>query len=222
MHVHACMCVCVHVRACMCVCARACLLCVYVCACVCMCSVCSIIYISVPFFSPTESQQVALVSAVLHAVPLASVNPTSFNLKPNIHSAGVTDGDEVPVTSLPCLWKAPRKRKQSTIPMSEAVFQKHDYTKPVKRSIKPVEDFDPQPPEFRGTASSRLPDLLQKVKGEQLCVSLLLDSSCCHWENSTIPAQTSSPSLPDTASLLDTVAAFKSSLKIKLDTLNKI
>ena len=85
-------------------------------------------------------------SAVLHA--LASVNPTSFNLKPNIHSAGVTDGDEVPVTSLPCLWKAPRKRKQSTIPMSEAVFQKHDYTKPVKRSIKPVEDFDPRPPEF--------------------------------------------------------------------------
>ena len=101
--------------------------------------------------------------------------------------------------------------------MSEAVFQKHDYNKPVKRSIKPVEEFDPRPPEFRGTASSRLPDLLQKVKGEQLCVSLLLDSSCCHGENSTIPAQTSSPHLPDTASLLDTVAAFKSSLKISED-----
>ena len=100
--------------------------------------------------------------------------------------------------------------------MSEAVFQKHDYNKPVKRSIKPVEEFDPRPPEFRGTASSRLPDLLQKVKGEQLCVSLLLDSSCCHGENSTIPAQTSSH-LPDTASLLDTVAAFKSSLKISED-----
>ena len=48
-------------------------------------------------------------------------------------------------------------------------------------------------------------------------MSLLLDSSCCHWENSTIPAQIFSPSLPDTASLLYTVAAFKSSLKISED-----
>ena len=187
--------------------------CVYICMCVHVFCVYYLHFCSI--FSNRESASCTHVSAVLHA--LASVNPTSFNLKPNIHSAGVTDGDEVPVTSLPCLWKAPRKRKQSTIPMSEAVFQKHDYTKPVKRSIKPVEDFDPRPPEFRGTASSRLPDLLQKVKGEHLCVSLLLDSSCCHWEDSTIPAQTSSPSLPDTASLLDTVAAFKSSLKITED-----
>ena len=68
-----CVCVCVHayVRAYMCVC-KCVLVCLYVCACVpacvgvfvctyacvCMCSVC-IIYISVPF-SPTESQQVAL------------------------------------------------------------------------------------------------------------------------------------------------------------------
>ena len=154
--------VCVHVRAC--VCARACLcvctcvpVCVHVHACVsacvgmclfmstyvhaCACLVTLLVHFCFFSFPNRESASCTHVSAVLHA--LASINPMSFNLKPNIHSAGVTDGDEVPVTLLPCLWKAPRKRKQSTIPMSEAVFQKHDYNKPVKRSIKLVEDFDP-------------------------------------------------------------------------------
>ena len=148
------------------------------------------------------------VSAVLHA--LASICPTSFSLKPTVHSAE----DQVPVTSLPCQWKPPRKRKQSTLPISQAVFRKHDYSKPVKRSIKSVEDFDPRPLEFRGSASSRLPDLLQKVKGEQLCVSLLLDSSFCHSDNPTTMGQTSSPNLPSVASLQDTIEAFKHSLKI--------
>ena len=172
------------------VCAWACLH-MHVCACV-LCILLIVFLFLV--FSNRESASCTHVSAVLHA--LASVNPTSLNLKPNIHSAGVT-GDEVPVTSLPCLWKAPRKRKQSSLPLSEAVFQKHHYTRPVKRGITPLEDFDLRPPEFQGTASSCLPALLQKVKGEQLCVSLLLDSSFCHGENLTIPTHTSSPNLPD-------------------------
>ena len=154
-------------------------------------------------------------SAVLHA--LASIHPSSFNLKLNVHLAGDTDVVQVPVTSLPCQWKPPRKRKQSTMPISEAVFQKHDYSKPVKRSIKSVEDFDPRPAEFRGLASSRLPDLLEKVKGEQLCVSLLLDSRFRHWDNATTAGVTSSPNLPDVASLWDTIEAFKGSLKISED-----
>lgn len=47
--------------------------------------------------------------------------------------------------------------------------------KPVKRKIRRVEHFDPTPAIFRGSASSRLPELLEKLNGEQLCISLLFD-----------------------------------------------
>ena len=87
----------------------------YVCVCACVLCVVLIVFLFL-VFSNRELASCTHVSAVVHA--FASVNPTSFNLKPNIHSAGVTNGDEVPVTSLPCLWKAPRKCKQSTLPIS--------------------------------------------------------------------------------------------------------
>ena len=213
------MCVCKCVPVCLSVCVCACVpACVGVFVCtyarVCMCSVC-IIYVSVPF-SQTESQQVALMCLLffMHLpvlIPRHSISSPIYIqqgllmvmkfLLLRCHVCGRLQGNANRVQYL-CL---------------KLFFKNMITLKPVKRSIKPVEDFDPRPPEFRGTASSRLPDLLQKVKGEQLCVSLLLDSSCCQWENSTIPAQTSSPSLPDTASLLDTVAGFKSSLKITED-----
>ena len=64
------------------------------------------------------------------------------------------------------------------MPMSETVFEKHDYSKPRKRKLQPIEDYDPRPPEFRGTASIRLPE---EIRGEQLCVSLLFDKNCRHW-----------------------------------------
>ena len=87
------------------------------------------------------------VSAVLQA--LTSINSVPFNLtNPNVHPTSDLDATEVPVTSLPWKWKAPKKRKQSTMRMSEAVFEKHDYNKPMKRKIKPLEDFDPRPRTF--------------------------------------------------------------------------
>ena len=89
------------------------------------------------------------VSAVLHA--LAGLNLMSFQLRPNLPAASDDDDDVVPVTSLPCQWKAPKKLKESTPQISEATFEKHDYAKPVKRKIKRVKDFDPRPPQFRGT-----------------------------------------------------------------------
>ena len=83
-YVRAYICVCVHVRPCVfvcmcvCVCVPACVS-VFVCtyACVCMCSVC-IIYISVPF-SPTESQQVALMCLLffMHLPVLIPRHPIS-------------------------------------------------------------------------------------------------------------------------------------------------
>ena len=65
--------------------------------------------------------------------------------------------------------------------MSEAVFEKDEYSKQRKRKIQPVEDYDPRPPEFRGTPSDRLPALLEEIRGEHLCVSLLFDKKCRHW-----------------------------------------
>jgi hypothetical protein len=61
------------------------------------------------------------VSAVLHA--LADLTP-----KRSIQLEHPEDGEEaLPVTSRLCQWNVPRKRKESSIAMSEAVFQKHDY-----------------------------------------------------------------------------------------------
>ena len=149
------------------------------------------------------------VSAVLHA--LAAINPMSFQLRPNFLPADESgDEDLIPVTSLPCQWKRPRIRKESTMPISEATFEKHDFAKPTKRKIKHVEDFDPRPPQFRGLVTSRLPELLDKVRGEQLGISLLFDS---HFRvgSSEMP---SSYHMPDTTNLSETISAFKKSLEV--------
>ena len=78
----------------------------------------------------------------------------------------------LPVTLYLCQWKVPKSRKESTIAMSEAVFEKYEYSKQRKRKIQPIEDYDPRPPEFRGTTSERLP-LLEEIRGEHLCVIIL-------------------------------------------------
>ena len=59
--------------------------------------------------------------------------------------------------------------------MSEAVFQKHTYGKESKRTYDSLEDFDPRPLEYRGTASTNLLQLLNDVRGQGLCLSLLFD-----------------------------------------------
>ena len=122
------------------------------------------------------------------------------------------------VTSLPCQWRVPKKRKESTLPISEAIFEKHDYAKPTKRKIKLLGNFDPRPPEFRGDAASRLPEFLDKVKGEQLGISLLLDSHFCR---STVEQQTSH-SIPSTQDLQETVRAFKTSLQVSPEKAREI
>lgn len=95
--------------------------------------------------------------------------------------------------------------------MSEATFQKHDYAKPVKRKVKPAED--PRPPQYRGTAVDGVRKLLDKLRGEQLRVSLLLDSQCQR-TNTEASQQPSSHSVPDAASLKETTEAFKQSIQV--------
>ena len=94
------------------------------------------------------------VSAVLH--PIANLNPPSFRLKPNVHVT-IGEEEEMPCTSVPGQWVITcKKRKDSTssIEITSVVFEKHDYSKPVKKRVKLIEDFDPRPPECIGTAAS--------------------------------------------------------------------
>jgi len=88
--------------------------------------------------------------------------------------------ESLPVTSFACQWKPPRKRKESAIHVSETTFEKHVYGKAGKRSYQKLEDFEDRPVEYRGTVKDNLPSLLDKIRGEQRCISLLLDPSFCH------------------------------------------
>ena len=63
--------------------------------------------------------------------------------------------EEVPCTSVPRQWGIPsKKRKDNGIEISTAKFEKHDYSKPVKKRVKLIEDYDPRPPECIGTVQT--------------------------------------------------------------------
>ena len=166
-----------------------------------------------PLFDYRRSASCTHVSALLHA--LDKLHPTPFQLNPNIRPLQEdSDTDETPCTSLPCQWKPPKKRKESSLEMSKAKIQKHDYAKPNKREVKMIEDFDPRPLEYRGTAASRLPQLLDTLKGEKLCISLLFDETYQRTVSETISQQPTSHHLPDSAELMKAIEAFKQSLVV--------
>ncbi len=156
-------------------------------------------------------------SALLHA--LVAMSPAKFHLQPGLPAINEEDEEALPVTSYPCQWKEPRKRKESTLPMSQAHFEKHVKR---KRTVRPVEDFDPRPEKYRGTANNHLPALLDKLNGKGLCISLLLDPRCQYWSNteSVLPAGT--PEQPSTSALKSTVVAFKESLKLSPEQIRQI
>ena len=109
--------------------------------------------------------------------------------------------------------------------MSEAMFEKHKYGKIRKRTPKLLEDFDPRPVKYRGTANDRLPGLLDELRGQDLCVSLLLDPRYRHW-NAGEPSSTSDssepPQLPDTSHLKATIAAFMDNLKVSAEKVREV
>ena len=122
------------------------------------------------YFYCRKSASCTHVSAVLHA--LCALAPATFQVQAT-SASDEGDNNEVPITSLPCQWKAPEIREESVLPISEA--EKHNYAHPVKKSVRQLENFDPRLSEFRGEAASRLATFLEKVRGEQLGISLLLD-----------------------------------------------
>ena len=95
-------------------------------------------------------------------------------------------------------------------------FEQHEYRKPVKRKIKLLEDFDPQPPQFRGQIQSRMPAFLESMKGEQMSISFLLDSTL----QQSRPSPTSI-NLDDQA-LVTSHVAFKETLKVSRERIQDI
>ena len=57
--------------------------------------------------------------------------------------------------------------------ISEVSFVKHYCGQEKKRTLELLEDFNPRPMEFRVSTRDRLPALLEKIYGEQLCILLL-------------------------------------------------
>ena len=154
------------------------------------------------------------VSAVLHA--LSGMKQT-FDLPPSTQPE-ISDSDNessLPCTSRPCVWKQPKSRKESNLQVCDAKFEKHDYSKPVKQKIQHLEDYDPRPSQFKGTACSKLPELLQKVKGTNLGVSVLLDSK--YIESHSTLQQPTSYYLPPDGELRRTIKFFKLSLEVTQD-----
>ena len=150
------------------------------------------------------------VSALLHS--LVSMTSKNFQVSPELPSSVLVDGDSeqtMPVTSLLSRWNVPRVRKESNLQLSDAIFEKHDYQKPIKRKRRQIKDFDPRPEEYRGNAKELLGKLLENVRGESLGVSLLFDEQCS--QPSLLSSDTSVPSTPD---IKGTVKAFKQSLQM--------
>lgn len=72
--------------------------------------------------------------------------------------------------------RSKRKVQQSFLEIS---FQKHVYGCERKNNLKKVYDFDPHADEYHGTAPTRMELFLKAVKGKDLGVSVLMDSSTC-------------------------------------------
>ena len=97
------------------------------------------------------------------------ISPSSCALHPmefptqQISNDSDDEEESVPVTSLACQWKCPKKRKESTMQISEVNFEKHVYGRTSKKVMKTLEEFDPRPEKYRGTAKENLKPSYFKV-----------------------------------------------------------
>ena len=106
--------------------------------------------------------------------------------------------------------------------ISETQFEKHVYGKEKKKQPELLEEFDPRPPEFKGTATANLTTFLDNTKGRNLGVSLLLDPSTRVWMENSEADKMEPPSIPSDEQLLLHVAAFKQSLKLPTSKIREI
>ena len=100
------------------------------------------------------------------------------------------------------------------MPMSEATFHKPVYGREKKQSSKPLEEFDPGPPEYKNTVQEWLTEFWGKVHGKGLRVSLMFGSQ--HWQDETEggSGEQLPPTLPSKEELQIAVEEFKKSLHV--------
>ena len=134
---------------------------------------------------------------------------------------GSDEESSLPITSYLCQWKAPKKRKESVLKMSDASFEKHVYGRVRKYQLKPLENFDPRPPDCVGKMKDRLPALIDKLHGRGLGISYLLDPSTCYWDTHT-DTRPDSYNLPSVPELRKRVEMFKSTLKVSPEKIREI
>ena len=66
---------------------------------------------------------------------LATLHPAPFQLQSK-HPTAMEEPDDdevIPDTSLPCVWKQPKSRKDSSLPVLQTHSEIHEHSKPVKR-----------------------------------------------------------------------------------------
>ena len=81
-----------------------------------------------------------------------------------------------------------------------------------------METFDPRPESMRNTASDRLPQLLEDVRGKALCISLLRDASV----RVETPEEPQTQTTLSKAKLLDKIAEFKKKLQVSEEDVRRI
>lgn len=170
------------------------------------------------FITCRKSASCTHISALLHA--LAAITPVPFPVASS-SVADDEDADCVPITSLPCQWKPPRKRKESNQKMSDATFEKHVYGQTKKVKLLPIEDYDPRPEKYRNKVDTHMKKFLDVVRGKGLVVSLLLDPSTRYWGDNTQPVLLP-PELPSIEQLEQTIIEFKKSLNATMQQAREI
>jgi len=170
------------------------------------------------------------ISALLHALVAMKPSPDAATTSPDAATtstntpltAGDSDDedDSLPVTSYACQWKAPKKRKESTLKFADANFEKHTYGRQRKHQWRPIKDFDPRPPEYRGNAQHLMKDFLVSVKGKGLGVSVLFDKNLR--SRPTDSSSGASTCIPSRAEIVDKVTAFKESLSVTEERIREI
>ena len=76
-------------------------------------------------------------------VHISALRHALVALTPNVDVCEDSDDEHTPITSLPCQWKSPRKRKYNAKQVSRAHFDKLEYGKAKKYSMQCLEEYDP-------------------------------------------------------------------------------
>ena len=100
-----------------------------------------------------------------------------------------------------------------TAKVDEMKFEKHVYGRTRKHELKSISNFDPRPPEFRDTLKETLQAFLDKVRGHNLGISVLLDHSMQVWPDAVSSAD-SSANIPRKEELMERVSQFIKSLQL--------